>query len=287
MERPFELELTPLPGESFLASQFRVFYREVARCRARARANVQAEAVAGADAEAAGELPEPEIVRLDAAAPATGAQAAPVPGTPPPGAPGEVWRSLLLTLERQALAARRTGGDYALKVFAEAQYVMAAVADEIFLHLDWGGRETWQSNLLESRIFHSHRAGDAIFERIEQLLTQRNPVVRDLAEVYLMALGLGFQGKWRDRPEAEEKLAEYRRRLHVFLFDREPELGGGGRLFPQAYGHTLALGPGRRLPHLRPWLWGFALLALLWVLVSIPLWHLLAKGLVPLLDRIL
>jgi hypothetical protein len=32
----------------------------------------------------------------------------------------------------------------------EAQYAMAAFADEVFIHLDWEGKRTWTSNLLES-----------------------------------------------------------------------------------------------------------------------------------------
>src|SRR5215207_2820442 len=80
--------------------------------------------------------------------------------------PTAVWRTLLALLERQALDASRSGGDFALEVYRRAQYAMAALADEVFLHLDWPGREAWRSNLLESRLFSSHRAGEELFERI-------------------------------------------------------------------------------------------------------------------------
>ena len=52
----------------------------------------------------------------------------------------------------------------------EAVYVMAALTDEMFLHLDWEGVDFWLGHLFEARFFHSNLAGEQFFLRIEQLL---------------------------------------------------------------------------------------------------------------------
>lgn len=246
--------------ESFLSARFRDFYREVARLRVLVeRGDWLTEGI------------EEEDARNGRAREASTA----------------VWKSLLTTLERQALHAQRSRGDYALKIFAEAQYVMAALADEIFLHLDWGGREAWNSNILEAKLFRSHRAGEQVFERLEVLLTERNPLHQNLAEVYLMALGLGFQGRYRGAVDGPARLDRYRLRLFDFIYDDEPELPReGALLFPQAYANTLDKGIPARMPNLRPWLLSFLVLALIWVVASIPLWRNLVGDLEPIIHDI-
>jgi type VI secretion system protein ImpK len=202
--------------------------------------------------------------------------------------PTAVWRTLLSLLERQALEASRSGGDFALEVYRRAQYAMAALADEVFLHLDWAGREAWRSHLLESRLFGSHRAGEELFERVEELLHDRDNVYGELARVYLTVLALGFQGKFRGHPEAERELESYRRRLFRFIFGRDPQaMRGDERLVPEAYAATLDEGRGSTLPHLKPWIWALALLVALWIGGSHLLWRSTLAGLQPLVTEIL
>jgi type VI secretion system protein ImpK len=173
-------------------------------------------------------------------------------------------------------------------MYGEAQYVMAALADEAFLHLDWSGREGWSANLLEQKLFKTHRAGEEVFERIDQLLARRDPFYLDLAQVYLMALALGFEGKFREAPDGGRRLASYRRRLLEFLAEREPELLDAGRdLVPEAYESTLDQERGRRLPHLRPWVVAGVGVLALWVAIGHLLWNDLIADLDPLLQRIL
>jgi type VI secretion system protein ImpK len=240
----------PRHGEGFLVRQFRDFYREVIRLK--------------------GQVQRGEWVFGDADRP-DGAGDGPDHG--PSRGPSAVWQTLLTVLERQALAARRGGGDYASAVYREAQFVMVALADEIFLHLDWPGREAWQENLLESKLFQSHRAGEVAFERIDEILRNRQVLYIELASLYLMALALGFEGRYRGRPDGAAELASYRHKLFQFVFSREPELfRGRQRLIPQAYGNTIEVGGGKRLPYLKRWLWGFAALLLLWILVGHQTW---------------
>lgn len=202
--------------------------------------------------------------------------------------PTAVWRTLYSLLERQALEATRNGGDFAVELYRRAQYAMAALADEIFLHLDWAGREAWRSNLLEARLFGSHHAGEELFERMEELLRDRDDVQTELARIYLQVLALGFQGRYRGRPDGEHEIESYRRRLFRFLAGHDPRvMHGDERLMPQAYESTLDQGRPSKLLHLRPWLWALACVVSLWLGASHVLWRHETRGLDRLVQEIL
>ncbi|HVF44455.1 MAG TPA: DotU family type IV/VI secretion system protein [Pyrinomonadaceae bacterium] len=165
-----------------------------------------------------------------------------------------VWQRLVSLFERQEAQAWRYGGTYGAEFYKEAQYVMVALADEIFLNTEWEGHRSWVSNLLESKIFRTHVAGELFFQRLDRMLVERDPVYRDLAAVYLMALSLGFRGKYRGRDDRGQ-LERYRRQLFHFVFRREPDLDSPTRqMFPEAYYHTLRDETKRRLQNPRAWL---------------------------------
>ncbi|MBM4440926.1 MAG: DotU family type IV/VI secretion system protein [Candidatus Rokubacteria bacterium] len=225
--------------DSFLLARFREFYREVIRLK---------QMVQGGTWHTA---PPPET-------PAPAAAAAPGEGTQ---VAARVWQRLVSILETQALTAGRSTGAYGAELYREAQYVMAALADEVFLNTEWEGRETWRSNLVEARLFGSHKAGDELFQRLETLLSRRDPVWAEVAKVYLMALALGFRGRFRGLDDGGQ-LDAYRRQLFTFVFQRKPELQTSTRpLFEEAYAHTLTEGRGQRLPTARPW--AFVLVAVI------------------------
>lgn len=251
-------------GESFLISQFHDFYREVVHLKRQVRRGAWV-----FESEEA----EPTPIQAE-----TGDRTA----------PSAVWQALLTLLERQALVARRSGGDFAVEIFRQAEYVMAGLADEVFLNLDWGGKESWQKHLLEAHLFQSHRAGEEFFDRLDELLQRRDPVYLDLARLYLFALSLGFQGKYRGDPDGAYELARYRRRLFNFICGRDPELESGTEpLFPTAHAGTLAQGKRKRLPYLRPWLVAFAALIALWILIAHPVWRNLIADMEPAIQSIL
>src|SRR5947209_3942754 len=87
-----------------------------------------------------------------------------------------VWQRLVSLFERQEAQAWRYGGTYGAEFYKEAQYVMVALADEIFLNTQWEGQRFWVSNLLESKIFRTHVAGELFFQRLDRLLVDRDPV---------------------------------------------------------------------------------------------------------------
>jgi type VI secretion system protein ImpK len=284
-------------GESFLLVQFREFYLEVARWkRLAAREGTTLSAVAAGSGSAGmlgvpgrpAAVPGALVVVGGGGLGSLGGVGAGSGGTGVSAvAPATVWQALLGLLNRQEAEVRRTGGEYASAVYRRAQYVMAALADEIFLYLDWPGRESWRTNLLEYKLFQSYHAGEEVFRRIEALLRTRDPAESDLAKVYLMALALGFRGELRG-PAGEARVDTYRRELYTFLTNRDP---GTPRephsLFPAAYQSNFeSAGASRRLSASRRWLLGGLLLALLWIVVSHRVWTGLTEDLWPLVDRI-
>ena len=197
-----------------------------------------------------------------------------------------VWQSLVKLFERQKAQAWRYGGTYGAEFYKEAQYVMVALADEIFLDAKWGWRDVWVSNLLESRIFGTHVAGDLFFRRVERLLADRDPVYRDLGAVYLMALSLGFRGKYRDADDVG-LLDEYRRQLFTFVFRREPDLDAAGRpVFPEAYLQAPREETKRRMPSPRAWMVLLAATVLAYVALTHGIWAQLTQPLFDANDKI-
>lgn len=103
-----------------------------------------------------------------------------------------------------------------------AQFAFVALIDETLIYQSWPGQTHWQETPLERRLFGSCIAGEHLPTQIETLLKERNPLSRDLAEIYLMCLVLGFRGRLRDNDE-EGHYEEWCRRLFAFTCRRDPE----------------------------------------------------------------
>lgn len=264
---------------NYLLEQFREFFREVTALRQRAMHGAMEEAQADAESDDA----------IDVAAEAD--------GSPPP----LPWRSegdstalkaekalqhLQSILELQALESGRRGGDYGVQYYKEAQYVMAVLADEIFLNLNWPGRNAWKSDLLETRLFGTYNAGEQFFKRLEKLLETGNQVQSELAMVYLLALSLGFKGRYRGL-SSTSKLDDYRRQLFHYISKRQPELMDEAmRLCPQAYDHTAREATIRWLPSPTRWYGLLAASVIVYILVSHFVWSGVTDDLRDLLDRL-
>lgn len=195
-------------------------------------------------------------------------------------------RHLENLLELQTLESRRESTRFELENVADARYLKAALADEILLNTPWVGREYWTAHLLESALFRTNIAGDQIFRSIEQLLSEREPSRRDIARLYLFALALGFQGKYRGSGEAN-RLRSFREELFQFVYQRLPDFSGRDRVVSErAYASTLSHIAPRKLPTLSRWAVWFllsaaALLAiseLLWLWQSWPVRQILQPG---------
>ncbi|MFN7709804.1 MAG: DotU family type IV/VI secretion system protein [Holosporales bacterium] len=183
-----------------------------------------------------------------------------------------IHNDLRALLETQEIQATRMGGVFATSLFAETKFIAAALADEIFLNLDWQGRKYWEDHLLESALFGSHDAGDLFFSRLDHLLSEGDPAQRDLAEIYLLALGLDFQGRYRNRDDGGA-VHRYMQHLYRFIYQRDfvPDLLNE-RLMPSAYQHTLSGTTPKFMQDVRRWLMMFAVTGVGLLAISYGVW---------------
>ncbi len=197
---------------------------------------------------------------------------------PPPPEPDEVKSRLVTLFEKQSADARNRLSDHEQPAFKEAQYVMVAMADEVFLRLDWNGRGLWTRRPLEAEEpFNSHVAGERIFQRIDEIIREREAVPVELLSVYLAALSLDFQGKYRYSAEgsaSSKEPARYLRDLAKQLDQTdESSVRPATELCPEAYDATLT-GTGRRgLPTLRVVLLVLLIIFLCWLFIGLALWY--------------
>jgi type VI secretion system protein ImpK len=191
-------------------------------------------------------------------------------------------RRLHRLLDTQAATAMRQGGRFGVELYREAQYVMAALADEVLLHGDaWSGREHWLDNLLELSLFGTRVAGERVFQRLDALLAGPPQQEYELLSVYLAALSLGFRGRYH-RPQDEPIRRRYRQGLADRLGEATGYAGPSPSLCPAAYAATVTEGREVRLPHLRPWLYGLLIVLALHTAVAHGVWFVRTYRLGPL-----
>jgi type VI secretion system protein ImpK len=195
----------------------------------------------------------------------------------PDSSPGDrmamaVAERLAAVMEQQSIVAGRRGTDYT-GIYRQTEYVMAALADETLLHqVEWEGKEAWNNHLIEYRLFQTRIAGDEFFKRLDKLLLTPDPMYKDLATVYLLAIMLGFRGRYWGAND-KGKITYYRRQLFVFIFHGQPELSKETKqLFPETYLHTVEEGAGRKVPRWRIWYVLLALLIVAYVFASRSIW---------------
>lgn len=175
-------------------------------------------------------------------------------------------------MQQQAIEVGRVMGPEGADRLDEAQYVMASLADEVFVNLEWEGREAWSHELLEAHMFGSHLAGERVFDRAESLLRDPDDTDWDLAFIYLSAISLGFLGKYRGASD-DAPLQSLRRRLLSFVTRGHSTLADDIEpLFPQPVEHTLASAGNLRLPPVRRWAAILILLIAAYLVVSHFVW---------------
>ncbi|MBX9976903.1 MAG: DotU family type IV/VI secretion system protein [Alphaproteobacteria bacterium] len=191
-----------------------------------------------------------------------------------------IQRKLRIMLEEQSLKASYQLGEYAQTNFREAQYLMAALADETFLTIAWPGKKQWRKHILETQLFHTQVAGELFFSRLDLLLEAADPTRSDLAVVYLLCLSLGFRGKYRDLDD-EGKIDFYKKRLYHLINNRESDLYSPGRkyLSNALYEHNISVPFSKGLPDVRRWLMTFAGVGCVYLFVTYVLWYKLVRDL--------
>jgi type IV/VI secretion system ImpK/VasF family protein len=153
-------------------------------------------------------------------------------------------------------------------------FAFAVVADETLLNEDWPGRAAWRSHLLERRLFKTSSGGARLIERIDAVTRQGDRASREIAEVYLHCLTLGFAGRLRGREGSLPELASRRHQLFAYLYPDQATLGESGFVLTEGREENLVRStPGQRgvAAQARVWLLAAAILALP-LLVSIGAW---------------
>jgi type VI secretion system protein ImpK len=181
-----------------------------------------------------------------------------------------VRQSLLALLEQQSQRSADLGGALGLGLFREAEYIMAALADELFLNAHWSGRNHWP--LLEQEIFQTHASGDLFFQKLDRLLSGNATNSNDLAMIYFQALALDFRGRYRDA-DPQGQLERYRHRLYFRVYHSTADEGAREPIFLETYDETVNEGDIRRLSS--PHLWWFVLAGIcaVWFFASTLLWR--------------
>lgn len=122
------------------------------------------------------------------------------------------------------------------RLYEKIKYILYVLADEILLVSNWEHADLWQhEHLLEWQHFKTNEAGEEFYRRLESEGERDD----ELAEVYYLALCLGFQGKYGDEPG---RIQDLKWRLYRMLPNRFGE--DDARLTPQAY----AVAEGERDP---------------------------------------
>jgi type VI secretion system protein ImpK len=195
-----------------------------------------------------------------------------------------VQQRLLDAFEQQASKIQGSLPEHERRLFEETRYVMIAMADEVFLHLVWSGREPWADKPLEAVVFQTRDSGDRFFNRIDDALIGRIPASSQLLTVYLTALALGFRGRYAPLGTGEPET--YRARIVDFLARTDPEIVRGEELCPQAHEHTAQGAPQQRLPSLSRGLLPFLVVIIGWIVIGEILWLYRTAELDGVLDRI-
>lgn len=197
----------------------------------------------------------------------------------------EIRQHLMELLKRQEIEAQQYGKGYGLSFYKEAQYVMAILADEIFIHdIGWDAAEAWKDDLLEFRFFNTNSAGELFFQKTDDLLKDADPRASEIAGICFWALSLGFKGKYRGGSDSGE-LDHYRERLFRFIFHKNPNTEAE-HLFLQSYQHTLTEGSGRRLSYLKGFLYAIMASFAGFLIISFFVWSGITDELMQIVDRI-
>lgn len=120
--------------------------------------------------------------------------------------------------------------------YQSAKYPIVALVDEMLQTSNWAEKSLWSKNPLQRIYFDTTNAGADFYNRLN-VLNKFGPD-RDIREVYALALGLGFRGKFfrgEDRKKYEEIKAF---NLSLLLPDEAQRNIDSATLFPFAYkGH--------------------------------------------------
>ncbi|HEY0007054.1 MAG TPA: type IVB secretion system protein IcmH/DotU [Pyrinomonadaceae bacterium] len=85
---------------------------------------------------------------------------------------------------------------YRERQIQSVKFALAAFMDETVLTADFPLRDEWEKSPLQLEYFGEHLAGVKFFERLEEMLKDKEPD-GELIEVYYLCLLLGYKGKYK------------------------------------------------------------------------------------------
>jgi type VI secretion system protein ImpK len=159
------------------------------------------------------------------------------------------------------------------KQIADSKYIITILTDEIFLNLRWEGAQFWRFTLLEKQLFQTEVAGDKFFSMMDEIVASIED--NDVAFLYLMALSLGFKGRYRGVEGAEEHIAWYKSRLYALLNPRPARLffPGKSKMIEACYEHTNTTSNESYLPDSRFWSWCIISIVFVYIAISYCVWY--------------
>ncbi len=145
----------------------------------------------------------------------------------------EIQSDLIFFIKQEDAKIAQEYGYLASLEFQEVIYVIAALSDEMFLSFDWFGKSFWRNSLIEQKLFKTNYAGTKLVDKIVNFTTGMNHN-KEIAQIYLNALNLGFIGKLRYSDQ--ENIFLLKNKLYQIAFDENPSLKKGNEpLFKEAY----------------------------------------------------
>ncbi len=154
----------------------------------------------------------------------------------------------------------------------DVKYIITVLADETFINLNWEGTEIWKLYLLEKNLFKTEIAGDKFFDMADITLNNLNN--EEMAFMYLVALSLGFKGKYRDIENADEYLNWYKSKLYAIIHFNKEKLFYPGRqhLINSCYDYTCAEGNNKLLPDTNYCIIIIIVIFILYLVISYFIW---------------
>jgi type VI secretion system protein ImpK len=176
--------------------------------------------------------------------------------------------SFLRDSEEEALK----GGSYIQSGYKTVQYIAVVLTDEIFLNLNWQGQAYWDKNILESRLFNTRKGGEKLFHDLGDFLEQNDMLRTDIAAVYLHALALGFQGKYRHTQDLSI-IDLFMGKLYEFIYRQSPKVfTHDANLFPEAYAYTIRDAEPQKLPDPYRWYYYYLMGVTAFLLITYIMW---------------
>lgn len=187
--------------------------------------------------------------------------------------PDVIRQRLVDIFHNQSTSIGKNFADHELRILEEAQYLMVAMADEVFLQLSWAGRQEWAQKPLEAHVFRTHDAGERFFNRLDDIFEHRATASTELLTVYLTALALGFQGKFAALNKKSE-CEVYRKRLAAYIHRLDPiAMAPERELCPQAGANTKTSAIRVTLPSLMKGFYALILVFVGWIVIAQIFWY--------------